>query len=455
MNDWQAVVLAAGKGTRFKSRLPKPLHTLAGQEMIRYPLHALAEAGVDRIIVVVGHTSQQIRESLGTRYVFVEQAEQMGTGHALLQAQHEAEGKGNHILVLNADVPLVRPGTLQNLMERHSSTGAAITLLTARGSPSQGLGRIKRDSSGRITKIIEDNEAKGKDRDIQEVNGGIYCFSAPWLWESLPKLKPWATGEVYLTHLVALADRSGKRIEAVTVEDPQEVIGINTRVDLSRAEGVARQRIREQWMLAGVTIIDPPSTFIDALVEIGEDTVIEPNTSLKGKTQIGRDCCIGPHTIIADSTIGDRCRVTASVIEESALEEAVEVGPFSHIRPESHLESNVHVGNFGEIKKSRLGSGTQMGHFSYIGDAVVGKNVNIGAGTITCNFDGVRKNETIIEDDAFIGSDTMLVAPVRIGARAITGAGAVVTRDVPPDALVVGIPAKPRAKKRSSQPLGE
>ncbi|MFQ5861213.1 MAG: bifunctional N-acetylglucosamine-1-phosphate uridyltransferase/glucosamine-1-phosphate acetyltransferase, partial [Dehalococcoidia bacterium] len=292
------------------------------------------------------------------------------------------------------------------------------------------------------------SEARPEEKGAVEVNAGVYCFQAGWLWEHLRQLAPGPEGEVYLTALVALAVDSGARVEGLRCEEPWEVLGVNHRVQLAQAEAVMRQRIRERWMLEGVTIVDPASTYIDASVELGQDTVIQPNTTLAGRTRVGRGCLLGPGSIIVDSTVGDRCRVVASMLEESVLEPDVDVGPFSHLRPGAHVESGVHIGNFVEVKQSRLAQGVRVGHFSYIGDASIGARANIGAGTITCNFDGVKKHRTVVEEEAFVGCDTMLVAPVKVGARAVTGAGSVVTKDVPPDTLAVGVPATTRPRRR-------
>jgi len=446
--NWAAVILAAGKGTRMKSSTPKVLHRLAGREMIHYVIDAAQQAQLKRIVLVVGHESQKVRELLGDSVEYAEQEEQLGTAHALLQARGKLEGTVDNVLVLNGDIPLISGETLREMMHHHSATRASATIMTATGGSPEGLGRVIRDESGQVVGVIEEAEADSTQKEIGETNSGAYCFRAEWLWPRLAELPRSKGGEYYLTDLIALAARSGEKVESITTQNPLEGLGINNRIHLAQAEAALRQRIREQVMLSGVTLIDPPSTFIDATVEIGPDTVIYPNTIIEGATKIDQECVIGPSSIIADSLIGRGCHIQASVIEASTLEDDVEVGPFSHLRPESYLEAGVHIGNFVEIKKSRLGKETKVGHFSYLGDATIGRNVNIGAGTITCNYDGVQKHPTFIDDDAFIGSDSMLVAPVRIGARAITAAGSVVNHDVPPDMLAVGAPARLRAKKR-------
>jgi bifunctional UDP-N-acetylglucosamine pyrophosphorylase/glucosamine-1-phosphate N-acetyltransferase len=301
-----------------------------------------------------------------------------------------------------------------------------------------------RNAQGSVIGIIEEAQATPEQLAIKELNPGVYCFDGTWLWDHLPGLPLSPKGEYYLTDLIHIAIAEGHAVEAIMARDPLETLGVNDRVHLARVESVMRQRIRERLMRAGVTMTDPDSIYIDALVQVGEDTIVYPNTHLLGNTRIGMDCQIGPNTIVRDSSVGDRCRLLAAVIEEAVIDNEVSIGPFAHLRKGAHLADGVHMGNFGEVKNSALGPGVRMGHFSYIGDATIGPDANIGAGTITCNFDGVQKQETVIEEGAFIGSDTMLVAPVRVGARAKTGAGAVVTHDVPPDTTVVGVPARVR-----------
>ena len=447
MNSKATVILAAGKGTRMKSRLPKVLHRLCGREMISLVAGAAKGAGFEPTVVVVPPDSQAIRETLEDAVSYAVQWEPMGSGHALLQAQPCLE-MVDTVVVLSGDVPLIRPETLISMMQAHSERDACITLLTARVTNPEGLGRIIRDASGRITAIVEESDTDAETRALSEVNGGIYCFRSLWLWPSLATLRPTPSGEVYLTDLVSLASRQGRVVASVQTQDPEEVLGVNTRVELAQAEASLQQRIRERWMLSGVTMTDPAAVYIDLDAALGQDGVIYPNTRIIGASHIGRECEIGPNTIIDSSEIGNSCRIVASVIESATLEDGVEVGPFSHIRPGSHLERDVHIGNFAEVKGSRLGRGTKSGHFSYIGDAEVGANVNIGAGTVTCNFDGTNKHRTRIEDGAFIGSDSILVAPVTIGARSSTGAGSVVTKDVPANSLAAGVPARLHRKNR-------
>jgi bifunctional UDP-N-acetylglucosamine pyrophosphorylase/glucosamine-1-phosphate N-acetyltransferase len=443
------VILAAGQGTRMKSQLPKVLHPLAGRPMVKYVLDVATQLEPTSLALVVGYGAQQLRQALGDEILYVEQSEQLGTGHAVLQARELLAGRAETILVLYGDTPLITRQTLEAMLVHHTENKAAITLLTFRLEDPTGYGRILRDEAGRVTGIVEQKEATPEQREITEVNSGILCFRDVWLWSYLERLQP-KHGEYYLTDLVELAVAEGEPV-ATKAADATEVMGLDDRVKLARAEALMRQRINEGWMLAGVTLLDPASIFIEVLVEIGQDTVIYPNTHLRGATAIGPNCRIGPNTIICDSTIGNRCVIEASVVEEATVEDDVDVGPFAHLRKGAHLAKGVHVGNFGEIKNSYLGPGTKMGHFSYLGDATLGANVNVGAGTITCNYDGERKHPTVIEDDVFIGSDTMLVAPVKVGKGAKTGAGAVVTRDVPPGEVVYGVPARPKQDKEREE----
>jgi len=331
---------------------------------------------------------------------------------------------------------------LRALAEAQATNPGALTLLSLRSAQRADFGRVLRDAAGQVQAVVEVAQATPQQLALTEVNVGAYCFNAFWLWSALERLRLSPKGEYYLTDLVALAVTEGLPVASVTLDDEDEVIGVNNRVQLAQAETALRRRINTHWMLAGVTLADPASTYIEPGVELGPDTVVLPNTHLCGTSTIGADCVLGPNTIVRDTTIGDRCHVECSVLEGAWLAEDVSIGPFGHLRAGARLERGVHMGNFGEVKNSTLGPGVKMGHFSYVGDAALGEEVNIGAGTITCNFDGVKKNKTDIGAHAFIGSDTLLVAPVSVGAGARTGAGAVVTKNVPPDTLAVGMPAR-------------
>lgn len=442
MKDWAGVILAAGQGQRMKSSVPKVLHPVGGKPMIAYAVEALRQSGIDDVTLVVSPSGAQgLRGLLGDTVRYVEQPEPLGTGHALLQCATALEGKAQRVIVMGGDSPLIRAETLQALVSKHIQSSAAITLLTTTGALQPDMGRIRRDARGRVTGIVEASDA-AMNEEAMEVNVGVYCFDASWLWPNLSRLKKSPRGEYYLTDLISMAVKEKKTVESMVSKDPNEGMGVNDRVQLAQAEAALRRRICEKWMRQGVTITDPAATYIDAEAVIGQDTVILPNTIIQGAARIGRDCTIGPNSFVRASTIGDRCRVTASFIEESTLEPDVDVGPFSHLRQRTHIESQVHIGNFAEVKESRLKRGVKMGHFGYVGDASVGANTNLGAGLVTCNYDGVDKHRTEIGDNAFIGSDTMLVAPVKVGDGASTGAGSVVTKDVPKNRLAVGVPAR-------------
>jgi bifunctional UDP-N-acetylglucosamine pyrophosphorylase/glucosamine-1-phosphate N-acetyltransferase len=442
MNRISIVILAAGQSTRMKSELPKVLHPLAGKPMVQYAVEMAAQLSSEKPLLVVGCGADEVRRVVGDRVVYVEQREQLGTGHAVLQARPLLEGRSEMVAVWYADMPLLSAETLRRLLELHGERKGPITMLTVEADDPMGFGRILRDEAGHVVGIVEEAVASEEQKKIRELNCGVYCFDSDWLWPHLTQLPLSPKGEYYLTDLVAMAVAEEQVVAALKISDVTEVLGINDRTHLAQAEAAMRQRINEKWMLEGVTLLAPALVFIEATVEIGQDTVIYPNTYLQGTTVIGRRCRLGPNTIVRDSTVGDGCIIEASVIEGAILENGADVGPFSHLRQGAHLAKGVHVGNFGEVKNSYLGPGTKMGHFSYLGDATVGEEVNIGAGTITCNFDGQRKHRTIIEDGAFIGSDTMLVAPVRVGAGAKIGAGSVVTHDIPPGSIAYGVPAR-------------
>lgn len=411
------------------------------------------KSGLSPVVAVLPPNSEEYLQALGESVTIVVQENPLGTGHAALMAR-ERLSSVDSVVILCGDVPLIRPKTIRTLVEKHADTDATVTLLTSTKTSPDGLGRIVRSTNGNVSAIVEQRVADDETLAITEINSGIYCFRAQWLWQSLPELASSKTGEIFLTDLVSMAVSENLLVESVQVDDGSEVLGVNTRVELARADGILRRRIREYWMLAGVSMPDPDSVYIEMGAQIGMDSTILPNTHIRGVTVIGERCEIGPNSVISDSRIGSDCKITSSVVEQAILEDSVSVGPFSHMRPGAYLESDVHIGNYGEVKNSRIGKGTKSGHFSYIGDADVGSGVNIGAGSITCNFDGEKKNRTIIEDGAFIGSDTMLVAPVRIGANARTGVASVVTKDVPAGASAIGAPARILAN-RQKQPKKE
>ena len=425
-----------------RSSLPKVLHPLAGRPMVRYVVDAAREAGFHRLVVVVAPDADAVRAALGDDIDYVVQAEPLGTGHALAQAE-QAAGEAGQLLVLNGDVPLITAETLTWLARSHEEQAADLTFLTARVDEVGEYGRVQRDGDGRVTAVVEAAELDDEvGEGAAEINAGQYCFHAGWLWPRLTAIPDTANGERYLTSLIAVAVQEGAALLPAPADNADEVRGINDRAQLAHAEATLRSRINHRHLLAGVSLVDPATTYLDAGVTIGRDTVIEPNTHLRGDTTVGEGCHLGPNSILRDASIGDRCRIVASTVEETTMEEEVTVGPYSHLRPGTYLCAGVHIGNFAEVKNARLGRGVKMGHMSYIGDAEVGDETNIGAGTVTTNFDGLVKHRTVIGRGAFLGSDTMLVAPVTIGDGARTGAGAVVTHDVPPGALAIGAPAR-------------
>lgn len=450
------VILAAGYGTRMRSNIPKVLHPLAGKTLVEWSVDVATEMSGASPIVVVGHEGERVKDVLQERAEYAFQAEQLGTGHALQQAEPLLSDRGGSVLVLYADMPLLQSETLERLLTdferaRSQSSETAMAMLTIVREDPQGFGRIIRNDRNEVVAIVEEVDCTPEQLQIQELNPGIYCFDGEWLWENIGKLEVSSKGEYFLTDMVAMAAATGRTI--LSLQAPtEEVYGINDRSHLAVASKVIRQRINHQHMILGVTILNPENTYIDAGVIIGQDTTILPGTVLEGATQIGKDCTVGPHSTVIDSQIDDSCTVTYSVIESARMDKGAQVGPFGHLRKGAHLGPNVHMGNFGEVKNSYLAHDVKMGHFSYIGDAMIGANVNIGAGTITCNYDGSRKNRTTVGEDAFIGSATLLVAPVEVGAAARTGAGSVVTRDVPANTLVYGVPARPPHSDDSSLP---
>jgi bifunctional UDP-N-acetylglucosamine pyrophosphorylase/glucosamine-1-phosphate N-acetyltransferase len=419
--------------------------------MLAYVIEAAVEATGARPLVIVSPATEAVRGVFADEVDWAVQDPPLGTGHALQAAMAAMQGSPDEVVVLSGDTPLLTTATVRRLIEGRRTTNAAVALATNVPEDARGYGRIVR-AGGDVARIVEEQDATKAERAIEEVNGGLYAFEGAWLRNRIGDLTPSATtGELYLTELVALAHADGRRVVPVEVEDEMELAGVNDRVQLATLEADLRWRILERHLLAGVTMEDPTTTFIDADVELGQDVVLEPNVLLRGHSRVGAESLIGAGSRLVDAVIGERCRVIASVLESCEVEDDVRIGPFAHLRAGASIGSGAELGNFAEVKQSRIGPRTKQHHFSYIGDAEVGADVNIGAGTITANFDGRRKHKTVIGDGAFIGSDSMLIAPLTVGEGAVTGAGSVVTRDVPAGKMAVGVPA--RVRERRERPL--
>ncbi|MDQ6695141.1 MAG: bifunctional UDP-N-acetylglucosamine diphosphorylase/glucosamine-1-phosphate N-acetyltransferase GlmU [Chloroflexota bacterium] len=460
------------------SQQPKVLHRLAGLPLAAHVLRALAPLSPSRTVLVVGHGAAEVEATLGTGYgpdnalpvQYALQAEQLGTGHAALMAEPMLKGYHGPVLICTGDAPLLRSATLSALANRHRQAHATLTMLTAIAPDPAGYGRVVRDPEGNLLGVIEEKQASLTQRAISEINSGVYIFDSDWLWSNLRKVELNSQGEYYLTDLVGMAIRHAKAnpsprnapaatkrggVVTFTLDGLEETMGINSRSQLAEAEAIIQARLRQQWLYAGVTMLMPDSVYLGVDVHLEPDTVLYPGVILEGHTQVARGCVLGPNTHIIDSTLGEGCRVISSMIEGSTLDRGVTVGPYSHVRPRSHLGESVHLGNFAEVSRSTLGRGVRMGHMSFMGDAQVGEDTNIGAGTITANYDGEKKNPTTIGKDVFLGVDTMLRAPVQVGDGAHTGAGSVVTKDVPANSLVVGMPARVMKRYDSVAPSGE
>jgi bifunctional UDP-N-acetylglucosamine pyrophosphorylase/glucosamine-1-phosphate N-acetyltransferase len=435
--SYSAVILAAGKGVRMHSQIPKVLHRVAGKPMVWYVIKAVKEAGIDDITLVVGHGRKLVEETLADENLrFVVQEQQLGTGHALMQAQSSIN-PAHTLVVLAGDTPLLQGKTLKELLNYHQQQQARATVLSAVLPDPYGYGRIIRQADG-LERIVEEKDASPEEKEIAEINTGMYCFQAGAVFSALSRVEcSNAQGEYYLTDVLPLLQQDGHNVAVLAVDEIDQIHGINNRVQLSQAEAIIRQRHNRDLMKNGVTIMAPETTFIDSTVKIGLDTVIYPFTIIEGQTTIGENCTIGPYTRINDAFIGNHVVIESSRIKEARIGNYCNIGPYAYLRPEADLHENVKVGDFVEIKKSVIGSGSKIPHLSYVGDSLLGKNVNIGAGTITCNYDGKNKHRTILEDGVFIGSNTNLVAPVTIGENSVTGAGSTIAHDVPAHTLAV------------------
>ena len=438
MTNIFAVVLAAGQGTRMKSKLYKVLHPVCGKSMVEHVIDNINTLNTNRIVTVVGHGAEMVKETLGNKSEYVLQAEQLGTAHAIQQADQLLGSLEGTTLVVCGDTPLIRPETIQALFDHHQKTNAKATILTAITDNPTGYGRILRDSTGQVSQIVEQKDATEEQRLVKEINTGTYCFDNKLLFETLKLVKnDNAQGEYYLPDVIEILQKQGEMVSAYVTNDFDETLGVNDRFALSQAEELMRARINERHMRNGVTIINPATTHISSEAIIGSDTIIKPGTVIEGKTVIGEDCVIGPNSHIVNTTIGDRTTIHSSVLVDSIVGNETAIGPFAHLRPESSLGDKVKIGNFVEVKKSSLGNNSKVSHLSYIGDAEVGQNVNIGCGTITVNYDGKNKYKTTIEDGVFVGCNSNLVAPVTLKEGSYVAAGSTITKEVPSDALAV------------------
>jgi bifunctional UDP-N-acetylglucosamine pyrophosphorylase/glucosamine-1-phosphate N-acetyltransferase len=437
MKNLSVVILAAGEGTRMKSAKPKVLHGLAGTPLVRWVLSAVKELKPESIHLVVGHGAAEVRKELsGDGIVFVEQRQRLGSGHALRQAAKHLRSFRGDVLVLCADTPLIRPETLRRLITVHRKEKNAATVLSGRFSNPFGYGRIVRSASGRVKCIVEEKDATPEQKPITEINSGIYCFASPSIWNTVSRIRNMnAKREYYLTDAIAILDAGGRKVGAYSGVTPEEIFGINDRINLAAAEEIVRSRVLAQHMANGVTIPAPQHTYVLPGAKIGRDTVLYPGTVIESGTVIGNNCRIGPYTLVRESRIGDNAEIFFSCLNGATVGDGVRVGPYAHLRPGAVIRKGARVGNFSEVKKSVVGEGSKVNHLSYIGDAYLGRGVNIGAGTITCNFDGVNKNKTFIGDRTFVGSNVNLVAPIKIGADAVLAAGSTFTENVPGGAL--------------------
>jgi len=438
MGDTAVIIMAAGKGKRMKSNLPKVLHNLAGKSILNYVLDTVNQLEAKRKILIVGYKSDKIRELIGDKIEYVEQKEQLGTAHAVLETKKLLSDFKGDVLILSGDVPFLTVKILKKLLKYHQANNFCCTLVSTILKNPKGYGRIIRNKKGEIKGIIEEVDLSADKKKITEVNSGIYCVNKDKLFQALEKITPDnKQGEYYLTDSIEILLKEGLTVGNIIVKDYSEILGINSRLDLADASQKVYQKTLQDLMLQGVTIIDSNSTFIERGVKIGQDTIIYPFTIIEKDTKIESGCLIGPYSHLIDADIGKGVRVWASIIESSTVKEGANIGPYAHLRPETVVEKGAKIGNFVEVKKSTIGEDSKASHLTYLGDAIVGKRVNIGAGTITCNYDGEKKYKTVIEDEVFIGSNNTLVAPVKLGKDSYTGAGSTITEDVPAGNLAI------------------
>lgn len=440
MNNIYGVILGAGEGTRMKTCLPKVLHKVCGKELISHVIECIQSAvKVQKLVVIVGSGSDLVIKQLENYHAdYVFQKERLGSAHALLCAKDKLKNLDGQLIVMCGDTPLVQSKTIKDLLKYHIKNKNSATVLSGIVKNPFGYGRIVRDDKENVSCIVEEKSATEQEKQIKEINSGIYCFDLKVLWKALSKVdNKNSKKEYYLTDVIAILNKAGYKTAAIALTNEEEILGVNDRKQLAVADKILRDRKNNELMARGVTIINPKTAYIDTDVVIGQDTIIKPNTHIEGNTKIGRNCIIGQDTTIVSSVIDDNVFITNSYIENSKIEKGVKVGPFAHLRPDSVLKENVKVGNFSEVKKSVVGYGSKVNHLSYIGDAIVGKNVNIGAGTITCNYDGKNKFQTIIKDEVFVGSNVNLVAPVHIGSKVLIAAGSTITDSVSPNKLAI------------------
>lgn len=430
MTERNAIILAAGKGTRMKSKLYKVLHQVCGKSMVEHVLEQLQQAKIENIVTVVGFGAETVKEALGDRTHFALQKQQLGTGHAVMQTEDLLHDSTGETIIVSGDTPLLTAATFRKLCEYHEHRHSAATILTSNAPDPTGYGRIVRNDVGIVERIVEQKDATKEERAIHEINTGVYCFDNQKLFAALKLINNNnAQGEYYLTDVIGILKHEGEIVTAYRDDDFNETMGVNDRIALARANELMRQRINTKLMSEGVSMIDPDHTYIDAGVKVGRDTVIEGGVVIKGQTVIGSDCLIGAHSRITDSVIHDDVKVISSTLEEAEMHTGSNIGPNSHLRPQAEIGKNVHIGNFCEIKKAYIGDGTKVGHLTYIGDATLGTNINVGCGVVFVNYDGAKKHHTNVGDHAFIGSNSNLVAPVNIAADSFIAAGSTITDD--------------------------